>query len=140
MQARLLHDKLTDANPAHGDNLVMSIKEEIGRRIWAARDKAGLSLKELAEKTGTLGPSRISNYEQGTRTPGPEEAKILARALGISAAYILCVDDESSLSPDEKALLDNYRHTDSRGKSTIARIAESQPTYTSEKGPVKKSS
>ena len=41
--------------------------------------------------------SRISNWEQGTRSPGPEEAEDLARAFGgdISASFILCIDEIS---------------------------------------------
>lgn len=107
----------------------MDLKEEIGRRIKKAREDAGLTLLELSKRVGHLKVSRISNYEQGRRTPGPDEAKALARALGVSAAYLLCVDAESELRPDEKALLENYRATDGRGRTTIIRIAESQPVY-----------
>lgn len=110
--------------------MVLTLKEKIGRRLRAAREKAGLTLEEVAAKTKGLTVSRISNYEQGTRQPGPDEAIALARALGtISAASILCVDDQSTLKDDERALLEYYRAADDRGKSTISKIAEAQPTY-----------
>lgn len=128
-QGLFLHEKLNDRYTVRRDNQTMDLKEEIGRRIKQAREDAGLTLLELSKRVGHLKVSRISNYEQGRRTPGPEEARALARALGVSAAYLLCVDAESELRPDEKALLENYRATDSRGRSTIIRIAESQPVH-----------
>ena len=70
----------------------MNYKQEIGRRIRESRDKRGWSLEELAEKTGQrLSKSRIGNYEQGTRMPGPAEVNTLAQALGVDAAWLMCL-------------------------------------------------
>jgi len=69
----------------------MNIKEKIGNRIKESRKAAGLTIKELAEKTHELSPARIGNWEQGTRSPGPVEAKILADHLNVSASYLLCL-------------------------------------------------
>ncbi|QDP72182.1 LexA family transcriptional regulator [Legionella israelensis] len=69
----------------------MNIKEKIGNRIKESRKAAGLTIKELAEKTNELSPARIGNWEQGTRSPGPVEAKILAEHLNVSASYLLCL-------------------------------------------------
>lgn len=69
----------------------MNIKEKIGNRIKESRKAAGLTIKELAEKTDDLSPARIGNWEQGTRSPGPIEAKILADHLNVSASYLLCL-------------------------------------------------
>lgn len=71
----------------------MNIKEKIGARITQARKALGITIKELAERTGELSAARISNWEQGTRSPGPTEAKQLAKALNISAAFLLCLTD-----------------------------------------------
>lgn len=68
----------------------LDIAIESGRRIRECRDAAGLTQTELAVKTGflknrdtqpkgALTPSRIGNYEQGTRRVGWEEAQTLAR-------------------------------------------------------------
>ncbi|QRN02952.1 helix-turn-helix domain-containing protein [Legionella sp. MW5194] len=72
----------------------MSIKEQIGQRIQAARQEKGLTLKALAGLTDDLKQSRINNWERGDRTPGPEEIKQLAKALDVSAAYLMCLTDE----------------------------------------------
>lgn len=71
----------------------MNIKEAIAKRITSSRKALGITIKELAARTQTLSPARISNWEQGTRSPGPVEAKILADQLMVSASYLLCLTD-----------------------------------------------
>lgn len=74
--------------------MVINIKEEIGRRILAARKARGLTQKALGALTDDLKQSRINNWENGIRTPGPEEIKQLAKALDVSAAYLMCLSDQ----------------------------------------------
>ncbi|WP_412755196.1 helix-turn-helix domain-containing protein [Legionella pneumophila] len=69
------------------------MKKIIGIRITQARKANGLTIKILAEKTG-LGATRIGNWEQGTRSPGPEEALILSRELQVAASWLLCLTDD----------------------------------------------
>lgn len=71
----------------------MDIREQIGSRITKARKDLGITIKELAARTKELSPARISNWEQGTRSPGPVEAKMVAEQLGVSASYLLCLTD-----------------------------------------------
>ena len=71
----------------------MDIREQIGNRITQARKAVGITIKSLSERTKTLSPARISNWEQGTRSPGPLEAKLLAQHLNVSASYLLCLTD-----------------------------------------------
>ncbi len=47
----------------------------------------------MSERTKTLSAARISNWEQGTRSPGPLEAKLLSQNLNVSASYLLCLTD-----------------------------------------------
>ncbi|HCJ1069244.1 TPA: helix-turn-helix transcriptional regulator [Legionella pneumophila] len=68
----------------------MNIKKIIGSRITQARKANGLTIKVLAERTG-FGVARIGNWEQGTRSPGPEEAKILSKELQVAASWLLCL-------------------------------------------------
>lgn len=71
----------------------MNIKKVIGNRITQARRAEGILIKDLAERTG-LGATRISNWEQGTRSPGPVETKILSRELKVAGAWLLCLTDD----------------------------------------------
>ncbi|HAT2030671.1 TPA: S24 family peptidase [Legionella pneumophila] len=72
----------------------LNIKKEIGKRILEARKAKGLTLKALGELAGGLKQTRLTNWEQGVRTPGPEEIKSLARALDVSPAYLMCLSNE----------------------------------------------
>ncbi|HCE5420935.1 TPA: helix-turn-helix domain-containing protein [Legionella pneumophila] len=72
----------------------LNIKKEIGKRILEARKAKGLTLKALGELTGGLKQTRLTNWEQGVRTPGPEEIKSLAQALDVSPAYLMCLSNE----------------------------------------------
>ena len=102
----------------------------IGLRLRAERHRRKLSLARLAARTGdTLGKSRISNYEQGTRRLGLEEAVILARALGgVSPVYLLCLEDVDPLTCSEHNLLACFRASDERGQAMIVSIAEAEAT------------
>lgn len=71
----------------------MNLKKIIGTRIVQARKANGLTIKVLAERT-KLGATRIGNWEQGTRMPGPEEALILSRVLGVAASWLLGLTDD----------------------------------------------
>lgn len=65
----------------------MDLTKKIGWRLREVRTGQGLSLAELSVRTGdVLSKSRISNYEQGLRRPGIEEAQTLAAALGTVSA------------------------------------------------------
>ncbi|ARG98241.1 helix-turn-helix domain-containing protein [Legionella micdadei] len=71
----------------------MNMKKIIGSRITQARKANGLTIKVLAERTG-LGAARIGNWEQGTRSPGPEEARVLSKELQVAASWLLCLTDD----------------------------------------------
>lgn len=108
----------------------MTLNKKIGQRLRSARTGQKLSLSDLAARTKTLSKSRISNYEQGIRRIGIEEAQELAEALdGMTPSYLLCLDDTSPLAPEEWQLVERYRGTDERGRGTILRVAESQVDY-----------
>lgn len=71
----------------------MDTKEQISNRITKSRKALGITIKELSARTTSLSPARISNWEQGTRSPGPMEAKLLAEHLNVSASYLLCLTE-----------------------------------------------
>jgi transcriptional regulator with XRE-family HTH domain len=114
----------------------MDLTKKIGQRLRAARQSRGLSLSELSNLTGVLSKSRISNYEQGIRRMGLEEARQLATALvSVTPTYLLCLEDTDPLSNEERVLVERYRQADSRGRETILKVAEAQSGYSSPDSP-----
>lgn len=71
----------------------MDNKAKIAGRITESRKAVGITIKELSARIGSLSAARISNWEQGTRSPGPVEAKLLAEQLQVSASYLLGLTD-----------------------------------------------
>lgn len=106
----------------------MSTKKEAGRRIKAAREAKELTLKDVEKLVPGITFNRLSNWEHGRNMIGVAEAKKLAPALGVTAAYILTLEDEPA-EQREKVLLDHYRHSDVRGRDHILRIAEQESQY-----------
>lgn len=109
----------------------MSIRDKIGTRIAEARKESRLTIQELSKLTGDLKPARISNWEQGLRSPGPDEITKLSKALNVSPAYLMCLSDRKEINfssernirllplYDEKALLTLTLHEPSRASSEI---------------------
>lgn len=60
----------------------------IGQRIKEARKSAGLTQRELAEKSGTA-TGTIQQYELGKRQPRIEQLQAIASALGVTTNYFL---------------------------------------------------
>ncbi len=71
----------------------MDFKKTCGKRLRAAREARNWTLDALSGKlNGWLSASRLSNYEQGIRQIGIEEALALGPVLGVEPAHLLCVD------------------------------------------------
>lgn len=58
------------------------IKQQVGGIIREARVQKGLTLKELAERTGVT-ESTFSRYESGKQNPPFEQMQKIAEALGL---------------------------------------------------------
>jgi transcriptional regulator with XRE-family HTH domain len=67
----------------------------IGRRLRDAREAAGLSLRELAQRVGLRDHTVLIKYERGETPPSSARLLSLARALGCSAAALLAGRDET---------------------------------------------
>lgn len=107
---------------------------KIGERIKQARAEASLSQPQLAQLCGWDSQSRISQYETGKNEPGLDDIKRVAEALGVSFGWLASGEeqfhiDKNPLTSEEKALVDNYRHSDERGRKMIRGIAESQSDF-----------
>lgn len=70
----------------------MSKIKEVGMRLQRFRKDLGISQRTLAEKCG-WGPSRIGNYESGTRGIDLNAAEVLAKALGIEPQQLFFDED-----------------------------------------------
>lgn len=107
-----LHGMFSDQRfgPVHASCMAKKppdlIAKEMASRIREQRTARGWTQKQLAEATGWnqsddddgaskgFSPSRIGNYEQGTRRLGHEEAEVFGRTFNLPAAYFLVAVDE----------------------------------------------
>lgn len=63
--------------------------EVIGERIKSLREAKGYSQAKLASLCGWATPSRLGNYELGTRKLSADDALVLSQALEVSPSLIL---------------------------------------------------
>lgn len=109
----------------------MDYKKESGKRLAEARAESGLSQAKLSEKIdGVLSPSRIGNYEQGTRLLKQREATILGKALDKDPAFLMCLDLGGEMTPQERSLLRSWRQLPERERMAyLRRISALALTY-----------
>ncbi|WP_105384281.1 helix-turn-helix domain-containing protein [Neorhizobium alkalisoli] len=63
-------------------------EQEFGDRLLAAREARGLNQTELAKASG-LQPAAIGHFERNRRKPSFANVRALAKALEVSADYLL---------------------------------------------------
>lgn len=78
----------------------------LGARLRAAREQAGVSLRELARQLGLRDHTVLIKYERGVTPPSSVRLQAIARALGCSAAALLAATDDAAL------LIDAVDHAD----------------------------
>lgn len=71
--------------------------EIIGERIKSLREAKGLSQAQLAKLCGWAAPSRLGNYELGTRKVSADDALVLGAALCVSPAKIMFGEDSDAV-------------------------------------------
>lgn len=109
----------------------MDYKKESGKRLAEARGEKGWSQARLSKEVGgVFSPSRIANYEQGTRLLKQREATILGKALGKDPAYLMCLDLGGEMTPQERDLLLGWRRLPERDRMDyLRRISALALTY-----------
>jgi len=85
--------------------LVADLRQELGRRIAAARHEAGFTQRELAQLVGLRNASDISRYERGEVDPPYWRLERIAKALGHAPSYFVRSPDE----PEPETLEDLRR-------------------------------
>lgn len=128
-----LHKKSSDAPQRHSYPSGMdddTLKIECGKRLAAARAACKLTQAELCSGVPGLEVSRLSNYETGIRQLPIEIAKKIAPVLGVSAGYLLTLEDKEEDAERIKALVALYKSSDQRGQATILRVAQQESDYT----------
>jgi len=111
----------------------------IGRRIRAAIEAQGLTLKQAAEKSG-IPYSSLQNWAGGHRDPRPDALIGLGSQLGISIDWLLTGEGEMlrrnatahpdqderaeyDMPPPERVLLELYRSLDEDGQRAVETVA-----------------
>ena len=90
----------------------------IGQRIREARKNAGLTQRELAEKSGTA-TGTIQQYELGKRRPRLEQLQRIADTLDVSVGYL-----QGYESMDLKKLVDAFTVHDYRTMEQLMGLPE----------------
>ena len=99
----------------------------IGERIKAARKSARMGQAELGAAIG-IGKSSISEWESGKRSPDIDKVHDIARALGVTPAYLMGWDDSPALPTMPANIVPIRRHT----VPLLGEIAAGQPIYADE--------
>jgi len=97
----------------------------LGERLREERGRLGLNQSDFAALAGVTKKTQML-YESDDRSPKADYLAELGRA-GVDVLYVLTgtrVVTESSLAPDEAALLDNYRNTDPERRHTISEVSQ----------------
>ncbi len=74
------------------EDLLAQHHAHIAQRLREARARAGLSLKDLATRTG-ISANRLAAYEKGERAAPAVELELVAEVLGLKLRDFLPVDD-----------------------------------------------
>ena len=106
-----------------------------GERLRAERKRLGLSQRALAE-IGGVHANAQGNYEKGARSPDAAYLTAISEA-GVDVLFVLTGQrsiGESSLAPDERALLDNYRKTSPERRASMDEVGRAMAAMSDGKG------
>lgn len=87
------------------------MSDNIGDRVREARQKRGLSQPALAKLCGYSDKSAICKIEKGGRNFPLDKVEVIARALGVSAEWLLWGSEAHDMEPSlagKKAVLIEY--------------------------------
>lgn len=105
-------------------------KEAVGRRFRQARQKAGLSQRDMAHQLGYKSAASIANKEKGLTASSLVDVNFLSFYSGLSIDWIVSGTDSSLrgrdpfsspevLSDDESVLISQYRSMNDKLKARL---------------------
>lgn len=92
----------------------------IGERVREERKKHGLTLENLAVKTGRTAGA-IGHWETGRNSPPFDDLVAICDAIGISLAELLNI--ETPTTADEQVLIECYRKMTPKAKQALMAYA-----------------
>lgn len=84
-----------------------------------------MSVKETADSAGVSSETLKNIIYEKVKNPGVLTLNAIAKVFGVSINFLI---GEPFISPEESALLENYRRSGNRGKSVIELIAKYEAT------------
>lgn len=93
-------------------------------RIRELREEMGISQAELARRINVTAPA-LQKVEVGSRSLDQKWMRRIAPVLGVTPADLLPEEDNPwALAPDERALIDGYRHADDPDREKLMKVAD----------------
>lgn len=114
-----INDKSDDLTP----------NKKIGQRLVKVREENGYTRKRLSEELGKP-YATITKYETGEREPSHSYIVEIAKKFGVSADYILGIDDNTdtkkapAVSAEAKHIARIFDSLDAHGKDMVKVVAE----------------
>lgn len=84
---------------------------------------AGLTMEQFAARLGESNVQRLKDVFRGKQRPPSEMLVAVVTEFGADGTWLLTGIKAGQLAPRESALIDNYRHTDERGKKMLEAAA-----------------
>jgi len=97
------------------------LMSHVGPRLRLARERRGLSQKEVAEQAGAF-ISNLSCYEKGKRAPSLELFVAIARVLGVSTDYLLGSLEEYSAEEEIREIVNNLQQLPPQDRQLLAAV------------------
>lgn len=98
----------------------------IGERLREERLRISMQQVDLAEHCG-VSRRALSTWEKGEQTPNAAALSVMADK-GIDVLYVVTghrqCESESTLAPEEKALLSAWRNSSDKGRALLGAAAE----------------
>lgn len=95
---------------------------QMGMRIKNRRKELGMTMDELAKKTGYSGKGALSHIEAGRKNISTERLKAIATALDVNPTYLMGYDDE----PDEFNIITDKSSTQIEIEDRLHNLKEGQ--------------